>query len=301
MIVVTGAGGKLGSAVVDALLRLVSAARVAASVRRPDEARPLAARGVAVRGGDYDDPAALARSFAGADRVLLVSSPGIDHESRAARHRRAIEAAVAAWVGHVYYTSLIPGDESVAYVMKAHLDTEAYLRTAGRPFTILRNGVYAETWEQYLGDVSNRVAAIPADGPVSWASRGDLAEGTARLLAAGGHAGETLGLTDPAALDIAAVAGLFGELRVRPVTCCLITTEDYVARRTAAGDTEEFARRWATTYFGMVRGEFGRVDPFLGRLLGRPLRPIAQVLEGAAVKGTAGRSGEHPTGRVTVP
>ena len=172
MIVVTGATGELGRAVVETLLRYVPAAQVALSVRKPEDAQAFAARGVAVRRGDFDEPESLARSFVGADRLLIVSASGIDHESRAVRHRNAINAAMRAGVGHVYYTSLLPGQDSVAYVMKAHLDTEAYLMASGLPFTILKNGVYAESWPLYLGDVTGDEEVIPADGPVSWVSRG---------------------------------------------------------------------------------------------------------------------------------
>jgi uncharacterized protein YbjT (DUF2867 family) len=271
MIVVTGATGALGPLLVENLLRHVPAAQVAVSVRRPEEAKALAERRVEVRQGDYDDPESIRRSFSGAGRLLLVSASGIDHEKRAARHRNAIEAAARAGVGHVYYMSLLPGAGSVAYVMKAHLDTERYLKSSGLPFTILKNGVYAEAWGLYLGESGEVV--VPADGAVSWVSRADLAEGTARLLLAGGHEGETLSLTGPAAIDLKAVAGMLGRpLRIVPV-------EEYVARLKAAGKSEDYARQWATTYFGVARGEFGKVDPFLGSLLGRPLRTMEEVVD----------------------
>src|ERR1700722_8960088 len=53
MIVVTGATGELGRAVVENLLRYVPAARVAVSVRKPEDAQAFEARGVAVRRGDF--------------------------------------------------------------------------------------------------------------------------------------------------------------------------------------------------------------------------------------------------------
>ena len=278
MIVVTGATGELGSTVVENLLQHTPASRLALSVRKPEEARSFAARGVDVRHGDFDEPEILARSFVGADRLLLISASGIDHEQRATRHRHAIDAAVHAGVGHIFYTSLLPGEGSVAHVMQAHLDTERYLKASGLPYTVLRNGVYAEAWGLYLGDVSGGEVAVPADGPVSWVSRADLAEGTARLLLDGGHAGETLNLTGPAALDIKAVTAILGRARGRTLICRIVPLDEYIAILTAAGKSEEFARQWATTYLGMARGEFGRVDPFLGALLGRPLRTVEEVL-----------------------
>jgi hypothetical protein len=107
---------------------------------------------------------------------------------------------------------------------------------------------------------------------VSWVSRADLAEGTARLLLEGGRAGEALGLTGPAAPTLAEVAAM-QERGFR-----LVRVEEYVAGLEAAGRGADFAREWATTYEGVARGEFGRVDPLLGDLLGRPPRSMAEVL-----------------------
>ena len=194
------------------------------------------------------------------------------------RHRNAIDAAVRAGAGHVYYTSLLPGQDSVAYVMRAHFDTEAYLMASGLPFTILKNSVYAESWQLYLGDVTGDEVVIPADGPVSWVSRADLADGTARLLYEGGHEGEMLNLTGPVALDIKAVAEILGRVRGRPLLLKIVPLGEYAGRLTSAGKSADFARRWGTTYLGMDRGEFGKVDPLLGSLLGRPLRTMAEVL-----------------------
>ena len=218
-----------------------------------------------VRRCDYDDPASLDGAFAGADRLLLVSASGIGHEERAGRHRNAIDAAVRAGVGRVYYTSLLPGDGSVAYVMKAHLDTEAYLGASGLNYTVLRNGAYAEAWALYLGESGE--VAVPADGPVSWVSRDDLAEGIARLLLRGGG-DEVLSLTGSEALDLRAVAAMQG----RPFR--LVTAAEYVDR---ARDKDR-AGKWVSTYEGLVRGEWAAVDPFLGGLLGRPLRTMREVL-----------------------
>jgi NAD(P)H dehydrogenase (quinone) len=126
--------------------------------------------------------------------------------------------------------------------------------------------------------VTGNEVVIPADGPVSWVSRADLAEGTARLLYQGGHEGEMLNLTGPAALDLKAVAEILGRVRGRSLFVKIVPLEDYASRLTSAGESADFARQWGTTYLGMDRGEFGKVDPLLGSLLGRPLHTIAKVL-----------------------
>ncbi|WP_244180679.1 NAD(P)H-binding protein [Amycolatopsis pretoriensis] len=104
MIVITGATGALNGATVEHLLTRVPAGELAVSVRDTAKARSFADRGVEVRRGSYEDPAALRASFEGADQVLLVSSndPAAD---AVALHRTAIEAAVAAGARRILYTS----------------------------------------------------------------------------------------------------------------------------------------------------------------------------------------------------
>jgi uncharacterized protein YbjT (DUF2867 family) len=266
MIVVTGASGQLGSAVVEKLLEQTNPSKIIGSVKKPSEAGTLKAFGVDVRRGDYDDPESLVQSFKGASRLLLISASGIDHEKRSAQHRNAIDAAKRAGIGHIFYTSLLPGEDSVAYVMKAHIDTERYLNASGLSFTILRNSAYAEGWDIYLGKSGE--VAVPADGPISWVSKMDLADGTAKLLFAGGHEGETLNLTGSTAIDVKGVA----TFQKRPFR--IVSAEEYVANL----KDEDHARKWVSTYFGMARGEWAKVDPFLGKLLGKPLRTIEEVL-----------------------
>jgi uncharacterized protein YbjT (DUF2867 family) len=72
MLIVTGASGQLGRAIVERLLDRVPAARIGASVRDPGQVRELAARGVRVRRGDFADVASLEQAFAGAEQVLIM-------------------------------------------------------------------------------------------------------------------------------------------------------------------------------------------------------------------------------------
>jgi uncharacterized protein YbjT (DUF2867 family) len=282
MILITGANGHLGGAVVDALLQRVSPREIAVGVKSPEQARRFIEAKIEVRRGDFGDRAELIRSFRQIDRLLLVSASGIEHEKRSALHRNAIEAAVEAGVGHVYYTSLVHADDSIAYVMKAHQDTEAMLRASGLRYTVLRNGIYAEAWPTYLGDISSGEVAVPADGPVAWVSRGDLAEATARLLAEGGPDRATLTLTGSETLTIAEFAAMLGSVLRKPLTRRIVPLDDYVARSIKSRRTEDEARHWATTYFAMARGEFAGVEPALQTLLRRPLRRVAEVLRDRA-------------------
>ena len=103
-IVVTGATGHLGRLIVEALLRDgTPASEIVAAGRSIDKLDGLAAKGVRVARIDYTDAASLAAAFAGADQLMLVS--GSEVGQRFAQHSAAIDAAKAAAVRRVVYTS----------------------------------------------------------------------------------------------------------------------------------------------------------------------------------------------------
>src|SRR4051812_23163532 len=133
MIVVTGASGQLGRAVLERLLDRVPA-EVGASVRDPEKVRDLQERGVRVRRGDYTDPASLEVAFEGASQVLLVSANTTGEEALR-QHRTAVDAAVRAGAERVLYTSNMGADPtSPMGPMPDHAATEEALRSCGAGF-----------------------------------------------------------------------------------------------------------------------------------------------------------------------
>ncbi|TDC74325.1 NAD(P)H-binding protein [Streptomyces hainanensis] len=198
MIVVSAASGAFGRLVVDGLLARVPADRVAAAVRDPARVADLAARGVRVRHGDYDDPAGLRAAFAGADRLLLISSPELDPARRAAQHRAAIEAARDAGVGSLAYTSFLGADTRPDGVTAAHHATEGLLRASGLPHTLLRHPFYSEAFLNPGLRAAVAAGELP-DGTggrrLNTAFRRDLAEAAVRVLTEDHHLGRAYDFT----------------------------------------------------------------------------------------------------------
>ncbi len=198
MIVVSAASGALGRLVVDRLLTRHPAGRVAAAVRRPDGAADLAARGVAVRHADYDEPATLRTAFEGADRLLLISSPELDPARRTAQHRAAVDAARASGAGTVVYTSFLGADGEPDALTAAHHATEQALQAGGLTYTLLRHPFYTEAF------VNPGLRAAVTSGELldgtkgrglNTATRADLAEAAARVLTEDHHAGRAYDFT----------------------------------------------------------------------------------------------------------
>jgi NAD(P)H dehydrogenase (quinone) len=279
MIIVTGATGALNGATVEHLLKVVPAERVGVSVRDVAQAQHLADRGVRVRRGSYDDPAALRDSFAGVEQVLLVSSndPGADQVSL---HRAAIEAAVAAGAGRILYTGHQgAGADSPFKPARDHAATEALLADSGTAWTSLRNGFYAHTLDWLLGPWRETgVIEAPADGPVSWTDRGDQAEAAAVILAGERPFDGPVTLTADAAVTFDDIAGMAAELTGREIRRVVVDDDAWVAGQVAHGAPEPMARLLLGTFLAAREGRFAGTGPLLGELLGRPPRTVRDLL-----------------------
>jgi uncharacterized protein YbjT (DUF2867 family) len=282
MIVVTGATGQLGRRIVEAVAARMGAGHVVASARDPDKARDLAALGVDVRHGDYEDPGSLSGAFAGASQVLLVSSNArATGGDTLAQHRRAIEAARQAGVGRVLYTShMAASPDSQFPPARDHAATEAMLAESGLRWTALRHGFYAMSGLAMLGEgPRSGTVETPADGPVAWTVHDDLAEADAAILAEEGRFdGPTPPLTGPQALDFAALTGIASDLLGRPVERRVVPDEDMPARVAARGLPPRAAEMIMGYFHAARAGEFATVDPTLKRLIGREPMEMREVM-----------------------
>lgn len=291
MYVLTGATGGIGSQVLNHLLKLVPADEIIVSLHNTSStaATNLSSLGVTVRYGDYTSPETLKAAFSGGKKLLLVSIPSINDTERYDLHRAAIDAALAVSVEHIYYTSLAFADDSVTAVMKAHLRTEAYLKKSGVKYTIIREGIYSESISLYLGFFDptfpdeETVIKVPADGGIAWASRQDLGAGTAKLLTLEDYTNQTLLLSGDKAYTVAETATLVGKVVHKRVSVKYVSFDEYISTLGKGKAGLEFAKKWATTYNGLQRGECAIVDPLLQKLIG-PLTPLEDVLRKMLLK-----------------
>lgn len=273
MIIVTGATGQLGRAIVENLVGRVPPSQVGVSVRDPAKAAELAALGVRVRHGDFGDPDSLRQAFEGARQVLIVSSNArASGGDTLAQHRNAIEAAHAAGARRIVYTSHVAASASSAFPpMLDHAATEDLLRQSGLPWTALRHGFYAASGLALMGDaLETHLIEAPADGKVAWTAHADLAETAAIILANGGFDGPTPPLTGSEALDLADLAAMASGLLDGPVRRETITDDGMRAKLAARGVPQPAAAIALGLYVASRNGEFAAVDPTLERLLGRP-------------------------------
>jgi NAD(P)H dehydrogenase (quinone) len=187
-LLVTGATGKLGSKIVNVLLKSVPADQLAVSVRNPEKAEELRAQGVDVRQGDFDRPETLEAAFKGIDRLLFISTDG-DTETRIRQHNNAVEAAKNAGVSFIAYTSIANAQESTNFLAEVHKATEEAILKSGIAYSFLRNNWYLEN---ELSTIQGVLAGAPwvtaaGNGKVGWALQQDYAEAAAAVLTGDGH------------------------------------------------------------------------------------------------------------------
>jgi NAD(P)H dehydrogenase (quinone) len=279
-VIVTGAAGHLGRLVAEQLLERLAPEDVVLVTRRPDALRELRARGTDVRYGDFDDPASLPDAFAGGRRMLLISTDAIGR--RVGQHRAAIDAAAAAGVGHVVFTSIVSpvaGNPTGAHAREQG-KTETMLQRSGLAWTVLRFGSFAElVLPPAATAVQNRrLITNNGDGRIVPISRRDCAEAATVTLTTEGHAGKTYEITGPQALSPNDLAGLYADLSGKPVQ--VLQLSDAMLTQVLVGIGTPMPMAWGVTTFGRAvrRGYFDVVDPAFERLTGRPPVTLREVL-----------------------
>ncbi|WP_158811324.1 SDR family oxidoreductase [Beijerinckia sp. L45] len=288
MIIVTGATGQLGRQIVEQLLDLLPVDQVVATTRDPAKAADIAARRVQVRRCNFAEPDTLASAFEGASQVLMVSSNAQAYGGDSlAQHRAAIEAARAAGVRRIVYTSHMGADAGSAFLpARVHAATEQMLSESGLAWTALRNGFYANTVTRIMGAAASGVIETPQDGKVSWTDRGDLAAAAAQVLMQESRfEGPTPPLTALQALDFADVAVILTDLHGRPVEWRMISDEEEARRITANGAPPIIVDLMLGMYRAARAGEFTAVDPTLATLLSRSPTTLHDVLAAADTGG----------------
>jgi NAD(P)H dehydrogenase (quinone) len=274
-IAVSAATGQLGRLVVAELDRRGHAADTVALARSPDRAADL---GLPVRAFDYAAPATLALALDGVDTLLLISSSEIGQ--RAVQHANVIAAARTAGVGHIVYTSLLHADTSAISLAEEHRTTEAEIRASGIPFTILRNGWYAENYAGTIGGAvaTGSVTGAAGSGQISAAARTDYAAAAATVLTGPGHIGQTYELAGDTAFTLSDLAAEIGRQTGRDITYADMPAPAYAQALASLGLPPPVAEMIAGWDTAIAAGALHDDSRTLSRLIGRPTTPIADTV-----------------------
>jgi NAD(P)H dehydrogenase (quinone) len=271
-LLVTGASGRLGRHVVELLLD-AGAGPLIATTRSPDKLADLAARGVDVRKADFDQPATLEPAFAGANRMLLISTDTIDTPGRRIeQHRAAIDAAEKAGVQHAVYTSaLAPLPAPHGAIGNDHFWTEHALVASNLSWTILRHNIYSDMLFLSVPQAvaTGQLFSAAEGGARGYVTREDCARTDAAALAASSTECTLYDVTGPAAVTQDELAALVSEVTGRPVAHVRLPPEALRQGLTQAGLPPFVVD--ATLEFDIAarRGYQGVVTPVVKELTGQ--------------------------------
>lgn len=270
-LLVTGASGALGRQAVEYLLE-IGASPIIATTRTPEKLSDLAARGVDVRKADFEDPTTLTAAFAGAKRVLLVSTDALSEPgARTRQHIAAIEAAKEAGVEHILYTSFVAARPTrTPSIAGEHFDSELAVMKSGLSWTILRNGLYAE---MLLGSLpqavqSGQLYSAGKDGRTAYTARADCARAAAAALASDDTENMVYLITGPEALTQADIAQIAGEVTGHPVSYVPVGPEAIKTGFTGAGFPDNVADLFVGMDVDISENLFAATTPTVEELTG---------------------------------
>jgi len=285
-ILVTGATGQLGAAVVKELLGKTDAGNVSVLVRDLAKAESLTTAGVNVILGNYNDESSLIAAFQGVDKLYFVSSSEIEH--RYAQHEIVVKAAVEAGIGHILYTSAQrkseDGTSPIAMVADAHWKTDNLIKESGLTYTILKHGLYSDILPMFIGGevLQNNMIFLPAgEGKSAYASRNDMGTAGAILLTTEGHENKVYELGGVEAYSFQDIAGMLSELSGKAIQYISPAAEAYADQLRSLGVGEQMIQGASTFCVAIAQGEFDFPSNDLKKILGREPQSVKDFLKAA--------------------
>jgi NAD(P)H dehydrogenase (quinone) len=271
-VAVTGVTGGLGGRVA----RRLADGGVAQRLVVRDPARAPELPGAEVVRAAYGDGEAMRRALDGVDTLLLVSaSEAVD---RVRLHTGAVDAAVAAGVQRIVYTSFLACSPDATFTFaRDHWHTEEHLRASGVRHTFLRDSLYLDVFPLFAG--GDGVIRGPAgDGRVAAVARDDIADVAVAVLLGDDHDGRTYDLTGPAAFTLQQAAEELSRASGRAVTYHAETLDEAYASRAGYGAPHWEVTGWVTTYAAIAAGELDLVSDAVATVAARPPMDLAEFL-----------------------
>jgi NAD(P)H dehydrogenase (quinone) len=272
MILVTAAIGHLGTATLDFLLKKnIPASQLVALVRDEQKATGLAAKGIALRKGDYFDPASLKKAFQGIDTLIFISSGDIEHRTN--QHRNVVNAAKTAGVKHILYTSVLKSSENLKFLPAIdHFHTEKFLKETGIPYTIFRNTFYLEILPTFFGGAlqSGEWYYAAGNAKANFASRNDMAEALANVAAdPAPHANKVYEITSSRSYTFQEIAAVAGEAVGKTISYIPVSLDALKEGMKQGGVPEAYIPMYASIAEGISQGDLDLVDESLEKLIQR--------------------------------
>jgi len=281
MILVTGATGHLGTAVINHLLKKTSLDNFIALVRSEEKAQPLRNKGVQVRIADFDDIASVGKAFDGIEKLLLIST---NAHNRAEQQKAVVGEARKSDIKHIVYTGISMEDvntSALKMLMKSHFQTEDYIKESRLSYTFLRNALYTDVIPMYVGKkVFETGIYLPAgNGKTPFALRKEMGEAAANVLLQTGHENKTYDITGNELYSYADVAQALSEISGKTVNYIDADPEEYSEKLKNFGVSEFMISLIAGFATDNKNHQYEIVTDDLEKLIGRKPSALKEALK----------------------
>ena len=282
-ILITGATGQFGKAVIEALLKNgIENNTIQAMVRNEAKAAYLKSLGINSVFGDYNDYDSMTRAFSGIEKLLFVSSG--EMQNRTAQHAQVVKAAKKAGVKHIFYTSQIHKTDSPSsamnFVMKSHLATENKIMSSGMEYTILRNSLYLDMLPLFLGEkvIENGILLPAGNGKIAFAMRSEMAEIAAKIISSEIHQNKIYNISGKG-VSFVEIAAMISEITAKNITYLSPTLEAFIKIATNSGMPKHYVKMLGCFAMAAQEGELEGKDSQIEMLLERKPTTVQQFLE----------------------
>jgi len=198
--------------------------------------------------------------------------------SRLEHHSSAIDAAVAAGVERIVYTSFLSAAPRAPFThAREHHLTEQQIRASGRRYTFLRPSFYLERAPRWFSE-EGVVRGPAGNGTTTWISRDDLAEVAVAVLLSGGHDGASYDITGSGALTLAEAAAEFTRATGLPASYQPETLQEARASQAKFNPSNWELEAWVSTYVAIATGELSIVSHTVQALTGHAPQTLADYL-----------------------
>jgi len=268
---VTGSTGQLGGRVATRLATFGLAQRLL--VRNPARAPQLP--GTEITQASYEDGSSMTKALSGIQVLFLVSGYGLD---RLEQHYSAIDAAVAAGVERIVYTSFLSAAPLATFThAREHYHTEQRIRESGCRYTFLRPTFYLDRAPRWFSN-EGIVQGPAGNGTITWVSRDDLADVAVAVLTTSGHDGASYEITGAQALTLTQAAEEFSSATGIPASYRPETIEEAKASRARFNPSDWELEAWVSTYVAIATGEMSVVSHSVEALTGHAPQSLADYL-----------------------
>lgn len=281
-ILITGATGHLGTAVINQLLKNTNVNNIVALARDENKAKSLKEKGVEVRLGTFDDTASLDKALQGIEKVLLIST---SDPNRFQQHKNVVNAAKKAGVKFIAYTSVPIKDLNSAVakpLLESHFQTEDYIKASGLKYAFLRNNIYVDMVPMYVGEkvFETGIYLPPGNGKLPFALRREMGEATANLLLQSEqHQNKAYDITNTELYSFEDIARVLSGLSGKIITYPNADLDEFTKMLKERNMPEQFIFIFTAFVTDFKNHQYEKATNDLEKLLGRKPATLKEALK----------------------